>query len=155
MGGNGKMKIRFVFLGVVVACEVLALPSAADEAATIDEIKSAVLELDKAYADEDRSTIERLILPNHVSIAPRYGGAATLNEQVDTFEQLERAHFDYSPIEVELLSPDIALVTFEKSYSGTYKGVTLPPRVFVSEVWLRQSGMWRQRIYQETPIEKQ
>jgi ketosteroid isomerase-like protein len=142
-------------VAALVACHVHALPAAADEAATVAEIKAAVVELDQAYANEDVSTIERMILPNHVSIAPRYGGAASQEAQIATFEELERTHFDYSPIDVELLSPDVALATFEKSYTGTYQGAPLPPRVFVSEIWLRQGDTWRQRLYQETPIEKQ
>ncbi len=149
------MKIRLLITSVVTACSLHVLPAIADDAAAIAEIKSAVLQIDKAYADEDVSTIERMILPNQVSIAPRYGGAATPDTQIKAFEHLEREHFDYSPMDVELLSPGVALVTFEKSYAGTYKGTTLPPRVFVSEIWLRQENGWRQRLYQETPIEKQ
>jgi ketosteroid isomerase-like protein len=149
------MKIRGVIVAVLVACHAFALSAAADEAATVAELKAAAVELDQAYANEDVATIERMVLPDHVSIAPRYGGAASQDAQIATFEQLERRHFDYSPIEVALLTPDVALVTFEKSYEGTYKGVPLPSRVVVSEIWLKQDDTWRQRLYQETPIEQQ
>jgi len=147
------MRIRLAIVATLMVCHVHALPAAADEAATLAELEAAALQLDKAYADQDVATIQGMILPNHASIAPRYGGAAALDAQIETFEDLERTHFDYSPIEVELLGPDVALVTFEKSYAGTFKGTTLPPRVFVSEIWLRREGTWQQRLYQETPIE--
>ena len=149
------MKIRLAIIVAVTACSFPMLPATADEAATIAEIKSAVLEIDQAYADEDVSTIKRMILPDQVSIAPRYGGAASPDAQIKAFEHLEREHFNYSPMDVALLSPTVALITFEKSYTGTYKGTTLPPRVFVSEIWLKKEEGWRQRLYQETPIEKQ
>jgi ketosteroid isomerase-like protein len=149
------MTIRPAIITLVVASAFYVLPAAADDAATIAEIKAAVLKIDKAYADEDPATIKAMILPDQVSIAPRYGGAASPDAQIKAFEHLDRSHFDYSPIDVELLSPTVALATFEKSYSGTYKGTTLPPRVFVSEIWLKRDDGWRQRFYQETPIEKQ
>jgi len=147
------MKTRLAVAAALAACLFHVLPAMADEAATIAEIRAAVVEVDQAYADEDLATIERLTTSDHVSIAPRYGGAALKEGQLATFEALERRNFDYSPIEVELLAPDIALVGFEKSYEGTFQGVPLPPRVIVSEVWLRRDGTWRQRLYQETPIE--
>jgi ketosteroid isomerase-like protein len=152
---NGRevtLKIRLMIAALFLASSFQALPAMADEAATVADIRSAALELDKAYADEDVSTIERMILPDHVSIAPRYGGAASPTEQVASFDQLERDHFDYSPIDIALLAPDIALVTFEKSYTGTFRGKALPPRVFVSQIWLKQDDSWRQRLYQETAI---
>ena len=57
------MKIRLLITSVVTACSLHVLPAIADDAAAIAEIKSAVLQIDKAYADEDVSTIERMILP--------------------------------------------------------------------------------------------
>jgi hypothetical protein len=149
------MKIRLAIITVVTACIFPMLPATADEAATIAEIKSSVLKIDKAYADKDASTIKRMVLPNQISIATRYGGAASPGTTIKAFGHQKRKHFNYSSMDVELLSPTIALVTFEKSFTGTYQGTTFPPRVFVSEIWLRKEGRWRQRLYQETQIKKQ
>ena len=149
------MKTRLAIITVVMACSFPMLPATADEAATIAEIKSAVLKIDKAYADKNVSTIKRMILPDQVSIATRYGGAASPDAQIKALEHQKRKHFDYSSMDVELLSPTIALITFEKSVSGTYEATYFPPRVFVSEIWLRKEGRWRQRLYQETQIKKQ
>lgn len=148
------MRIGIAIVATLMVCNTHAPPAAADDTATLAELQAAALQLDKAYADQDVATIQGMILPNHASVAARYGGAAHLSAQIETFDDLERTHFDYSPIEVELLSPDIALITFEKSYAGTYKGKTLPARVFVSEIWLRQGDTWQQRLYQETPIDQ-
>ena len=89
---------------------------------------------------------------DQLSIASRYGGPAERALQLETFKNLERTTFDYSPIEVEFLKPDIALVTFEKSYKGTFDGTALPARVIVGEIWLKQGEAWLQRFYQETPV---
>lgn len=140
-----------VLLAVAFAiCPLFAFAAWADDAS---EIRSAVVELDQAYAKGDLSEIRRMLVPDHVSIAARYGGAAAVDAQVKTFKDLERQSLDYSAIDIEFLTPDIALVNFEKSYRGSYKGRPLPARVSVSEVWLRQmDGRWLQRLYQETAI---
>lgn len=150
------MRVRIAIAAAALgAGQLLAPPAAADEPASVAGLKAAVVELDQAYANEDTATIRRMIAPDAVSIAPRYGGAASPDEQIGTFEEIERTHSDYSPIEVVLLRPDVALVTFEKSYTGTYKGAALPPRVFVSEIWLKDGDTWLNRFYQETPIGKE
>jgi Domain of unknown function (DUF4440) len=146
--------IRFVFLAVFAACSLHVLSAAADEAATVAQLQAAALELDKAYANQDMSTIKRMISSDSLSVAARYGGSASLAEQTKTFGELKRTNLDYTPIDVTLLGADVALVTFEKSYAGTYEGKALPPRVFVGEVWLKRDGKWLQRYYQETAIEK-
>lgn len=143
-----------ILLAIALAiCLLFAFAAWADDAS---EIRSAVVELDEAYAKEDVSEIQRMLVPDHVSIAARYGGAAAVAAQVETFKDLERQSLDYSAINIEFLAPDIALVNFEKSYKGSYKGRPLPARVSVSEVWLRQEdGSWLQRLYQETAIAEQ
>jgi hypothetical protein len=134
------------------ACLYSVGSTAADDAETITALRAMALELDQAYADEDMATIEQMLEPDHRSIAARYGGAAALTEQVGTFDRLERRNFDYSPVEVEFLTPDIALVSFEKSTEGSFEGQPLPSRVAVSEIWRRHGDRWLQRLYQETVI---
>ena len=125
---------------------------ASSDAATANEIRAAVQKIEKAFADQDVVTIERMYAPDHISIAARYGGALRMPEQLETIVRLKRTTFDVSLLDVKLLSTDAALVTYEESYSGTYEGETLPPRVFISQIWLKQDGAWRQSFYQETPI---
>lgn len=146
------MKFRLAILVPLVACHFQALPAIANEAATIAEIKSAVAKLDNAYSNEDVATIKRMTVPNHVAVSPLYDRPVSVDTQINAFDQLERVLFDRSPIQVALLSPEIALVTFEKSYKGTYKGKPLPARVFASEIWRKQGDKWLQQLYQETPI---
>jgi len=52
-----------------------------------------------------------------------------------------------------MLGADAALVTYEQSYRGSFRGDPLPGRVFVGEVWVRSGETWLQKYYQETVIE--
>ena len=140
-----------IMITAAVFCLQLS-PAAGDDAATIDEIRSAVFELDRAFTDHDTATIERMVTPDHVAVAARFNGEIALAEQTATVDAMQRTVSDYSPVDVRLLGDDAAFVTFEKSYTGTFAGKALIPRVFVSEVWLRQEGTWRQWFYQETPV---
>jgi ketosteroid isomerase-like protein len=141
-------------ISIATAAAMLFLASAAfaDDAETIESLKSDVITLDQAYADEDVATIESLLAPDFVGITARYGGPAEVEQQIAAFEDTQRKHLDHSPVEVVLLSPDIAFVTFQKTYEGTYKGKPLPPRVAVGAIWVKQDGKWLNRTYQETEI---
>lgn len=141
------MKMRLAVIFTVAFC-LVTLPARADDAPDLDKLKADVIALDQAYADGDAATIESLQTPDFMSITARYVGPADAEQQNAT----KRKHLDHSPVEVVLLSPDIALVTFEKSYEGTYKGKPLPPRVAIGAIWIRQDGKWLNRTYQETQI---
>ncbi len=50
------------------------------------------------------------------------------------------------------LGRDVALVTFENSYRGTFHDKPMPSRVFVSEVWVKVDSKWLQKLCQETVV---
>lgn len=127
-------------------------PVASREAATVDEIKTAVLELEKAFADQDVEAIRRLASPDHISLAANYGKPVALEEQLATLAEFHHRPSDFSSLEVTLLGDGAALVNFENALAGTWQGEPLPPRVYVTEIWLKRDGKWRQRLYQETPV---
>lgn len=146
-----------VLLAIVAACFAIlspVLPTIADEAATVAELKTMVMEVNRAYADRDAATIERMTTPDHIAVAPQFRKSLTIREQLDTLGDYKREPFDFTHIDVTLLADDAAFITYENSYreSGHYQGKALSPRVYVSQIWLKQDGVWRQSFYQETPI---
>jgi len=122
------------------------------DVATVEEIRGAVLALEKAFAEQDVEAIRRLVTPDHVSSAANYGKPVALEDQLATLSDFRHHPSDFSSVEVTLLGDRAAMVNFENALSGTWQGKPLPARVFVTEIWLRQDGTWRQRLYQETPI---
>lgn len=147
------MRSRLMILAAFVALCVFGASGHADETATKDQIKALVVEINKAFAKRDVATIKRLARADHIAVAAYRGKPVGLEEQLKSQSELKRQPSDFSPINVTMLGDSAALVTFENSLKGTWKGKPLPARVFVSEIWIHQDGKWRQRFYQETPID--
>lgn len=91
--------------------------------------------------------------PNHLATKPYLGTSQSVTEEIESLPELKIRYFHLTDIKITLVSLDAAVTTHESSLSGTFKGKPLPSRVFVSEVWLMQDGLWRQWLYQETAIE--
>jgi len=125
---------------------------ASNDAATVDEIKAAALELAKAFADQNVEAIRQLTSADHVSLAANYGKPVALDDQLAALAEFHHRPFEFSSLEVTLLGDGAALVNFENSLAGSWQGKPLPSRVYVTEIWLKRDGKWRQRLYQETPV---
>jgi hypothetical protein len=137
-------------LAALFAALVLVLPARADDAALVAEIKARVNELNQAFADRDMAKIKTMITADHIAIIPAYGKPTPFGEvRLDQYKVVQSA---FTPAQVKVLGPTAALVTYENSNQGSYAGKPLSPRVFVSQIWLKQDGKWLQDLYQETPI---
>jgi uncharacterized protein (TIGR02246 family) len=145
------------YLSVLFVAAVATATTAAraDDAAEIAAIEAQRTALGRAYADGDAAALRALMTPDQRSVAFVYDGAQTVDEQVAALKDLDVEVYDAIPPTVEFLGPAAALVTYEQSYRGTYKGNPLPGRVFVGEVWVKPDGAWLQKYYQETIIEEE
>ena len=79
--------------------------------------------------------------------------AASPARQIAALRDLKVEVYDAIPPTIAFLGPDAAQATYEQSYRGTFKDNPLPGRVFISEIWVRDGGAWRQKFYQETMME--
>lgn len=61
--------------------------------------------------------------------------------------------FEFQDVVVRLLTPDIALLCYTATQKGSCGDMPLPPKVYVTSLYLRQAGRWMSASYQETPIE--
>jgi hypothetical protein len=140
-------------VGLFVCLFAYAAVAVADDAATIDEIKNAATVLDKAFTDQDVALIESMMTADHLATTPYYHKVMTVSEQLETIDEFKARLFDVTNENVDLLDDGAAVITFEKSYEGTFMGEPLPARVFVSSLWEKSDGKWLQRLYQETAID--
>jgi hypothetical protein len=137
-------------LAALFAALVLVLPARADDAALTAEVKARVNELNQAFVDRDTAKIKTMMSADHIAIIPAFGKPIPFAEiRLDQYKVVQSA---FTPAQVKVLGPTAVLVTYETSNQGSYAGKPLSPRVFVSQIWLKQDGEWRQDLYQETPI---
>lgn len=137
----------------IAALATASTLSSADEAASRSDVKQAQIRLDQAFVQQDSATIMSLVTANQVAITPYLRRPVPIVGQIATLAAFKARLFDITPAEVDLIGEDAALLTFEKSYEGTFEGRPLPARVFVSSLWEKEDGKWRQRLYQETSID--
>ena len=145
-----RLASLIVGAGIVLGAPVAALADSAADLAAIEARREA---LGKAYADQDGPAVRALLTADQRSVVFAYDGPLSVDEQLATLKDLDVEVYDAIPPAIDLLGPDAALVTYEQSYRGTYKGNPLPGRVYVGEVWVRSGGGWLQKFYQETVIE--
>ena len=138
---------------LVVALVAFSNAPCADEASIADDVKQAQIRLDRAFVQQDSATIMAMVTPDQVAITPYLRKPVPIAGQIETLAEFKARLFDITPAVVDLIGEDAALLTFEKSYEGTFEGRPLPARVYVSSLWTKESGTWLQRLYQETAIE--
>jgi Domain of unknown function (DUF4440) len=146
------MSGRSILVAVFIAIAVIA-PARADDRAIAAEIEARVDELNQAFVDRDTARIQAMITANQVAVIPAYRRPISFAERLPTLDQYKVVKSSFTPLKVEVLGPASVLVTYENSHEGTYAGRPLTPRVFVSQIWVKQDDTWRQDLYQETPID--
>ena len=146
-------RLALSLAGLVVGLAAKVTVASADDAATIEEIKRAASVLDQAFTQQDAALIESMVTSDHLATTPYYGRSLDIAEQIETLDDFKARLFDVTNEKVDLLGDDAALIIFEKSYEGTFKGAPLPNRVFASSLWEKSDGKWLQRLYQETAID--
>lgn len=76
----------------------------------------------------------------------------TVSDQIASLPDLKYGQTVIGDVTVELLDSDAALRTFAAKLEGTLKGVLIPRRVFVSEIWVKRDGAWAEKFYQVTTL---
>jgi hypothetical protein len=140
-------------LMVVLAAVSLTVAAArADDAAETAAVAAAMDTLNKAFEDEDTAKIRALMTADHTAIAWMYDGAATVDEQIALFPDIEYSTYDTTMPAFSLIADGAAMANYEISLGGTFRGDPLPSRVYVTQIWVKHDGQWLQRAYQETVI---
>lgn len=140
------------FAPALLALLLATLPAQADEALR-REILAAYEAINKAFEAQDRPAIEALATSDHVAITSYYDGAVTIAEQLKTADELIFSQTPVSAIEIEPLGTDGAVQRFTAEMSGSFKGRPVPAKAAVTLIWVKEDGKWKERLYQETPLD--
>jgi ketosteroid isomerase-like protein len=135
-----------------VGAALLFVASAPADDATVREVEKAIAALNKAFEKGDSKAIQELSADDHVAITPYYGGPRTRDEQIKSLPDLKLKEYRPGKLTIRPLGKDAALVTYEVTMQGTFKGRPVAERSHASAVWVRQGGQWREAYYQETAL---
>jgi len=137
-----------------VVCLAAGAPNAhADDATTIAAVKTAFDMVDAAFKRQDAEAVKSMMTADHIAITPYYDGPKTAAESLQTLPDLKLNEVRASKMTVSLLGPDAALVTFIADMDGTFLGIPVPSRGFVTSIMVRRGGRWLERLYQVTKLE--
>lgn len=118
----------------------------------MSDLKATTIELDRAFKDHDEDKLRRLMTDDHVAIIAGHGEPLTNTAFVGRHTEYDLASFETSDVAETMLSPDVTLITYHVSQSGSYAGNPLPAKAFASEIWVKNAGQWRQRLFQTTAL---
>jgi ketosteroid isomerase-like protein len=144
------MKRLFILLSFAVIASMA--PARADDAETIAAINASSNALDDAFGARDVAAIKALMTADHITVTPYYDGVQTVDDQIASLGELDFGQTIVTGPSVVLLSPDVALRTFTADLKGSFKGESLPARVFVNETLVNVDGKWIERLYQATAL---
>jgi len=142
------MRLRHLLIGTAVL--LVAVQVRAD---TAEDVERSVQTILKAFNKGDVDTVKGLMTKDHVVILTyaRFDNGA---DQLKVLSNWKTSEYKIDGLKVKTLTKDVALVSFQATIKGTYKGKELPSPVQVGQVWVRRDGKWLQASYQETPLDK-
>jgi hypothetical protein len=116
---------------------------------------------------EDGQTVEQQIicLEKRLSNANASEILGLESEDMETIKHLHRYHREddvaatmgfkirhwiMDDVRVRMLKPDVGLITDHVNQSGTFNGIELPPSIYLSSIWVKQNGGWKNVFLAET-----
>lgn len=116
----------------------------------MSDLEAAKMELHKAFVERDVSKIRQMMTADHIAAIANHGSPLANDELLANLEAYDLTSFEISDVVITKLAPDVAQLTCNVRQSGTYNGIPLPTRAFVSEIWLQRDGQWLQQFFQST-----
>jgi ketosteroid isomerase-like protein len=100
----------------------------------------------------DVDALKRLMTEDHVTILT-YAQSSNTADQLQFLADWKFTEYKMEGLKVKALTKDVALVSYQATIEGTYKGREVPSPARVAEVWMNRDGKWLQVSYQETPAD--
>jgi hypothetical protein len=143
---------KLAIFSLVILMSAVLTEALAGEAETIEAINASSNALDKAFEQNDKAAIKALMTPDHISVTPYYNGPQTTDDQIASLPELKWNQKIVGSVQVSLLGADAAMRTFTADLKGSFKGKSLPARVFATEILVKRDGKWIERFYQVTTL---
>jgi hypothetical protein len=106
----------------------------------------------EAFKNKDKKAYAELLADDYQGVEVDGRGERAKNQAVN--ELAEQNVFNYSLWGFRLipLGPDAALVIYESTIQFPPKAQVRYSRVYISELWVKRTGAWKEVHYQETHV---
>lgn len=113
------------------------------------EVETALQQLNEAFTTHNAAAITSLMTENHTAITP-WAGKQTREEQVATLGDLELDEYTAGVMTFTPIGDDGVLVSYSLRMKGNFRGTSLATLSFVTALWVKADGQWKELLYQET-----
>jgi ketosteroid isomerase-like protein len=142
------MELQLLIVGIAAA-----LFTAGSKDDLSKELEQAVQTIQTAFNKGDVDTLKRLMTEDHVTTLS-YAHFSNTRDQLKVLSDWKFSEYKIDGLTVKGLVKDVALVSYQASIEGTYRGKQVPSPVQTVEVWVKRDGKWLQATFQETPLDK-
>lgn len=106
----------------------------------------------EAFKKKDRKAYSNLLADDFVAVETDNQGTRNRIHAVNEIEGGNVHDYILTGINVMPLGSDSAFVTYESTIEFPPKAAVRFSRVYISELWLKRDGQWKERHYQETHV---
>jgi imidazolonepropionase-like amidohydrolase len=121
-----------------------------NDRALADEVLTAELTTWELEKRKDKNGYAALMAPGYIAITDRGVMNTALNlREIDDLSIRDYAATD---VTVRSIGQDVALLTYNVSWKGSYDGKQLSEDDYAAAIWAKSHGRWIDAYYQETPM---
>jgi len=139
------MRAVFVMMGLAlsVAAQQLAAPTAtsSSKAAEGKEVENQIVSLEKRTWNGEASDVSKLEADDYEAIkhAHRY----TRADDESASKDMKVQSWSIDDTRVRVFAPDVALLTYRATQTGTFRGIKLNPSAYFGSLWVNRGGEWK------------
>src|SRR5262249_25417629 len=111
------------------------------------DVEKAITTLNEAFQKRDATAIKPLLTEDHVAVTVYYSGPQKVSDQIASLPDLKLTEYSPGKLQVTLLGKEAALVTYELTMKGTFKGKEVPRKSYAAAVWVNRGGKWQELHY--------
>ncbi|MGB3577136.1 MAG: nuclear transport factor 2 family protein [Candidatus Sulfotelmatobacter sp.] len=106
----------------------------------------------EALKNKDRKAYGELLADDYQGVEVDGRGERTKIQALNELANTNVFNYTLWGLKVIPLGPDAALVIYESTMQFPPKSVIRYSRVYISEVWVKRAGQWKELHYQETRV---
>jgi len=161
-----RTRTLYIFIAFALSCFVFAqlsaggekaaqnspLTSAAAEPQLGDMLETNVRTAWLAFKNKDKDGYAKFLADNFQAVEADGDGERPTSRILREVEHSMYTDYLLQLFQVQQLGPNYAFVTYESTMQFPQGSATRYKRIFVGELWTKQSGQWKMMRYQETPV---